>query len=587
MRKKTNIYDSDDADRSKRLSFTPEERAARAQQKAEVLGQKLERAEKKIPKKKKIRLQKELDPQKSRMKHTLRFEEVEKQRGKEILPKKAGRRMVQTASAAVHSKMYQVEEENVGTKAAHRTELATEATATMAAHAARVHHQNAPYKKVEKLQQQVNQANVNAAYRAAVRDNPELQTNNVKRFVQKQRIKRQYAKEYRKAQKAGSKGSAAAKKAKDAVSSTGQAVITAIKNHKGGLVVIGALVLLVIMVFSSLSSCSVMMEGAMGSILGTSYTSEDPDILQTESNYTALESGLRNELANIENTYSGYDEYRYDVDNIGHNPNELISYLTAKFDAFTPEQVQTELEAIFEKQYSLTTRAETEIRYRTETRTGTTTSTDPVTGETTTEEYTYEVEVPYEYHILYVTLRNKGFGTAAVEGLTEEQKERYAATLSMKGNKPYLFGNDIYANESAGEDYDIPGEALADPDFAALITEAEKYLGFPYVWGGSSPSTSFDCSGFVCYVFSNSGVHNLPRTTAQGIYNQCAHIAPSEAKPGDIIFFTGTYDSPGPVSHVGIYVGNNMMIHCGSPIQYVRTDSSYWTQHFYAFGRLN
>ena len=587
MRKKTNIYDSDDADRSKRLSFTPEERAARAQQKAEVLGQKLERAEKQIPKKKKIRLQKELDPEKSRMKHTLRFEEVEKQRGKEILPKKAGRRMVQTASAAVHSKMYQVEEENVGTKAAHRTELATEATATMAAHAARVHHQNAPYKKVEKLQQQVNQANVNAAYRAAVRDNPELQTNNVKRFVQKQRIKRQYAKEYRKAQKAGSKGSAAAKKAKDAVSSTGQAVITAIKNHKGGLVVIGALVLLVIMVFSSLSSCSVMMEGAMGSILGTSYTSEDPDILQTESNYTALESGLRNELANIENTYSGYDEYRYDVDNIGHNPNELISYLTAKFDAFTPEQVQTELEAIFEKQYSLTTRAETEIRYRTETRTGTTTSTDPVTGETTTEEYTYEVEVPYEYHILYVTLRNKGFGTAAVEGLTEEQKERYAATLSMKGNKPYLFWNDIYANESAGEDYDIPGEALADPDFAALITEAEKYLGFPYVWGGSSPSTSFDCSGFVCYVFSNSGVHNLPRTTAQGIYNQCAHIAPSEAKPGDIIFFTGTYDSPGPVSHVGIYVGNNMMIHCGSPIQYVRTDSSYWTQHFYAFGRLN
>ena len=587
MRKKTNIYDSDDADRSKRLSFTPEERAARAQQKAEVLGQKLERAEQQIPKKKKIRLQKELDPEKSRMKHTLRFEEVEKQRGKEILPKKAGRRMVQTASAAVHSKMYQVEEENVSTKAAHRTELATEATATMAAHAARVHHQNAPYKKVEKLQQQVNQANVNAAYRAAVRDNPELQTNNVKRFVQKQRIKRQYAKEYRKAQKAGSKGSAAAKKAKDAVSSTGQAVITAIKNHKGGLVVIGALVLLVIMVFSSLSSCSVMMEGAMGSILGTSYTSEDPDILQTESNYTALESGLRNELANIENTYSGYDEYRYDVDNIGHNPNELISYLTAKFDAFTPEQVQTELEAIFEKQYSLTTRAETEIRYRTETRTGTTTSTDPVTGETTTEEYTYEVEVPYEYHILYVTLRNKGFGTAAVEGLTEEQKERYAATLSMKGNKPYLFGNDIYANESAGEDYDIPGEALADPDFAALITEAEKYLGFPYVWGGSSPSTSFDCSGFVCYVFSNSGVHNLPRTTAQGIYNQCAHIAPSEAKPGDIIFFTGTYDSPGPVSHVGIYVGNNMMIHCGSPIQYVRTDSSYWTQHFYAFGRLD
>ncbi len=587
MRKKSNIYDADDVERSKRLTFTPEERAARAEHKAEVLGKKLEQAQKKIPKKKKLRLQKELDPQNSKLKHTLRFEEVEKKRGKEALPKKASRRMAQSASAAVHSKLHQVEEENVGTKAAHRTELAAEGAATAATHAARKHHLNAPYKRVEKLEVKVNKANAEAAFRATVRDNPELQQNTVKSFFQKRRIKRQYAKEFRKAQKNAGQGVAATKKAKEVISSAGQAVVNAVKNHKGGLMVFGILALLVIMVFSSLSSCSVMMEGAMGSILGTSYTSEDPDIIQTEANYTALESELQRKLANIESTYSGYDEYRYDVDSVGHNPNELISYLTAKFDAFTPEQVQAELEAVFEKQYSLTTREVVEIRYRTETRTGTTTSTDPETGETTTEEYTYEVEVPYEYKILYVTLRNKGFGTVAVEGLTEEQKERYAATLSMKGNKPYLFGNDIYANESAGEDYDIPGEALADPEFAALITEAEKYLGYPYVWGGSSPSTSFDCSGFVCYVFTNSGVHNLPRTTAQGIFNQCAHISPSEAKPGDIIFFTGTYNSSGPVSHVGIYVGDNMMIHCGSPIQYARTDSSYWSQHFYAFGRLN
>lgn len=587
MRKKSNIYDADDVERSKRLTFTPEERAARAEHKAEVLGKKLEQAQKKIPKKKKLRLQKELDPQKSKLKHTLRFEEVEKKRGKEALPKKASRRMAQSASAAVHSKLHQVEEENVGTKAAHRTELAAEGAATAATHAARKHHLNAPYKRVEKLEVKVNKANAEAAFRATVRDNPELQQNTVKSFFQKRRIKRQYAKEFRKAQKNAGQGVAATKKAKEVISSAGQAVVNAVKNHKGGIMVFGILALLVIMVFSSLSSCSVMMEGAIGSILGTSYTSEDPDIIQTEANYTALESELQRKLANIESTYSGYDEYRYDVDSVGHNPNELISYLTAKFDAFTPEQVQAELEAVFEKQYSLTTREVAEIRYRTETRTGTTTSTDPETGETTTEEYTYEVEVPYEYTILYVTLRNKGFGTVAVEGLTEEQKERYAATLSMKGNKPYLFGNDIYANESAGEDYDIPGEALADPEFAALITEAEKYLGYPYVWGGSSPSTSFDCSGFVCYVFTNSGVHNLPRTTAQGIFNQCAHISPSEAKPGDIIFFTGTYNSSGPVSHVGIYVGDNMMIHCGSPIQYARTDSSYWSQHFYAFGRLN
>ena len=587
MRKKTNIYDADDVERSKRLTFTPEERAARAEHKAEILGKKLEQAQKKIPKKKKLRLQKELDPQKSKLKHALRFEEVEKKRGKEALPKKASRRMAQSASAVVHSKLHQVEEENVGTKAAPRTELAAEGAATAAIHAARKHHLNAPYKRVEKLEVKVNKANAEAAFRATVRDNPELQQNTVKSFFQKRRIKRQYAKEFRKAQKNAGQGFAATKKAKDVISSTGQAIVNAVKNHKGGLMVFGILALLIIMVFSSLSSCSVMIEGAMGSILGTSYTSENPDIIQTEANYTALESELQRKLANIESTYYGYDEYRYDVDSVGHNPNELISYLTAKFDAFTPEQVQAELEAVFEKQYSLTTREVVEIRYRTETRTGTTTSTDPETGETTTEEYTYEVEVPYEYKILYVTLRNKGFGTVAVEGLTEEQKERYAATLSMKGNKPYLFGNDIYANESAGEDYDIPGEALADPEFAALITEAEKYLGYPYVWGGSSPSTSFDCSGFVCYVFTNSGVHNLPRTTAQGIFNQCAHISPSEAKPGDIIFFTGTYNSSGPVSHVGIYVGDNMMIHCGSPIQYARTDSSYWSQHFYAFGRLN
>lgn len=361
----------------------------------------------------------------------------------------------------------------------------------------------------------------------------------------------------------------------DMFGSIGQTVATAVQEHKGGLVMAGAIAMLIIMVFSSLSSCSVMMDGAMSAVLGTSYTSEDPDIIQTEANYTALETALQNELANIERTHPGYDEYRYDVDSIGHNPNELISYLTAKFDAFTPAQVQAEMETMFDRQYSLTTREVVEIRTRT------VTSTDPETGETT------EDEEEYEYYILYVTLRNKGFGAVALENLDEEQKERYTATLSLKGNKPYLFGSDIYANESAGEDYDIPGEALADPDFAALIAEAEKYLGFPYVWGGSSPSTSFDCSGFVCYVYTHSGVHNLPRTTAQGIYNQCAHIPMSEAKPGDIIFFTGTYNSPGPVSHVGIYVGNNMMIHCGSPIQYARTDSSYWSQHFYAIGRLN
>ena len=311
----------------------------------------------------------------------------------------------------------------------------------------------------------------------------------------------------------------------------------------------------------------------MSAVLGTSYTSEDPDILQVEDDYIALEQQLERRMANIESEFPGYDEYQYDVDTIGHDPNELISYLTAKFNAFTPAQVQSELQALFDQQYTLTTREEVQIRYRT------VTWTDEEGNE-------HESEEAYEYYILHVTLRNHSLGTVAVENLTEDEKGRYAAILELKGNKPYLFGDNIYANPSEGEHYEIPGEALSDPSFAALITEAEKYLGYPYVWGGSNPSTSFDCSGFVCWVFTNSGVHNLPRTTAQGIYNQCAIVSSSEAKPGDIIFFTGTYDSAGPVSHVGIYVGDGMMIHCGSPIQYANINTSYWQQHFYAFGRL-
>ena len=289
---------------------------------------------------------------------------------------------------------------------------------------------------------------------------------------------------------------------------------------------------------------------------------------------TALENELAQTVANIESTHPGYDEYRYSVDEIGHNPYELASYLSAKYHVYFREQVQDELREIFEAQYELTLTEEVEIRYRTET------STDPETGETTTE------EVPYEYYILNVTLTNKTLPAVILPRLNEQQREIYTVMQQLKGNKPYLWEGIYNGGEDTGPSYEIPGEALDDPAFAALMEEATKYIGWPYVWGGSSPSTSFDCSGFVCWVYTASGVHNLPRTTAQGIYNQCAIISPSEAKPGDIIFFTGTYDSPGPVSHVGIYVGDGMMLHCGSPIQYANINSSYWQTHFYAFGRL-
>ena len=573
MKRKRNIYDADDAAKSKRLHFSSEERAAHAERKAEILGEKLEKAKADLPKKRRPRINREFDAMTGKVRHSLSFEDEVKPRSRKNPVTQAGLKAGRSVDLAAHSKIRQVEKENVGTEAAHKTEFTAENLATNAIRKGYHSIKDAPYRRVERLEVKSARATVNANYRAAIRDNPQLQKHSLSAMFQKRKLKREYAKAYREAQRTGSRGAAVAKKAKEAISNAGQAAVALVKNNKGILVIVGGVALLFILVFSSLSSCSVTMEGAMGAVLGTSYTSEDPDILQVEDDYIALEQQLERRMANIESEFPGYDEYRYDVDTIGHDPNELISYLTAKFNAFTPAQVQAELQTLFDQQYTLTTREEVQIRYRT------VTWTDEEGNE-------HESEEAYEYYILHVTLRNHSLGTVAVENLTEDEKGRYAAILELKGNKPYLFGDNIYANPSEGEHYEIPGEALSDPSFAALITEAEKYLGYPYVWGGSNPSTSFDCSGFVCWVFTNSGVHNLPRTTAQGIYNQCAIIPSSEAKPGDIIFFTGTYDSAGPVSHVGIYVGDVMMIHCGSPIQYANINTSYWQQHFYAFGRL-
>lgn len=347
-----------------------------------------------------------------------------------------------------------------------------------------------------------------------------------------------------------------------------------VTRHPVAVLVLLLLLLLCFLVSAVSSIFPTLGSGLANALSGTSYASEDTDLLGVDEDYTALENELAQTVANIESTHPGYDEYRYSVDEIGHNPYELASYLSAKYHVYFREQVQDELREIFEAQYELTLTEEVEIRYRTEI------STDPETGETTTE------EVPYEYYILNVTLTNKTLPAVILPRLDEQQRQIYTVMQQLKGNKPYLWEGIYNGGEDTGPSYEIPGEALNDPAFAALMEEATKYIGWPYVWGGSSPSTSFDCSGFVCWVYTASGVHNLPRTTAQGIYNQCAIISPSEAKPGDIIFFAGTYDSPGPVSHVGIYVGDGMMLHCGSPIQYANINSSYWQTHFYAFGRL-
>ena len=408
-----------------------------------------------------------------------------------------------------------------------------------------------------------------------VQEHPELQSNFLSCMAQKWKIKREYAKQARETAKQTAKAAGAA------ATTTEKAAAYAaqfVRRHKGGAIIILLLFCLFLILNSVFSAFPSLGTGMMNAVVGTSYTAEDEDILGANEDYTALENELREKIANIERTHPGYDEYRYDVDELGHNPYELTSYLIAKLRTYTRENVQGELRALFEAQYKLTLTEEVEIRYRTET--------DTWTDEDGTHMETYEV--PYEYYILHVRLQNKTLPVVVNSLLDAEQKKIYDITLELKGNKPYLW-DDIYTGGGSydpGSNYAIPGEALSDPAFAALITEAEKYLGWPYVWGGSSPSTSFDCSGFVCWVYTASGVHNLPRTTANGILSQCARVSSADARPGDLIFFQGTYNTSG-ASHVGIYVGNGMMIHCGDPIKYASINTPYWQQHYLTFGRFN
>lgn len=573
MKWKRNIYDADDAARSKRLKFTPEERAENAKKKAEVLGGKLEQAKQDLPKQRRPALKRTVDPETGKVKHSVYLAEEVKPRGKRSTAGRVVTASGRMANRQLHRKLRQVEQENVGTEAAHKTELVTERTVSSAVRHGHRYVKDAPYRKVEKLERKSAKATVEARYREAIRDTPELQEHTLKAQLQKRRLKRKYAKELRKAQQAAG-GATVWERTKNAVTGAAQTAGDFIVQHrKGALCMAGILALMVCLLMSGLSSCSAMLEGVTGAITSTSYTAEDPDIRQAESDYTALEKQLEREMGSIEQTHSGYDEYRYDVDTIGHDPNELIAYLTVKFGDFKPDEVQAALKDLFEQQYTVTLTPVSETRYKT-------------VSHTNKDGTTSSRRVAYTYKILYVTVRNRSLGTVVRELLTEDEYKRYLVIFQQKGNRPDIFGDNIYANPSEGPKYEIPGEALSDPSFKALITEAEKYLGWPYVWGGSSPSTSFDCSGFVCWVYTASGVHNLPRTTATGIYNQCTVISKSEAKPGDLVFFTKTYDCDGPVSHIGIYVGNGMMIHAGSPIKYASIETSYWQEHFYAFGRL-
>ena len=503
-------------------------------------------------------------------------------------PKKPGNLAADALSAKAHQSVRNADQDNnSGVEAAHFTEGSAEGAAR-AGSRFQYGRKLRQYKKLERLEKKANKDAVDSIFAERMKSDPQAGSNLFSRWRQKQAIKKEYAAAKAGAAAAENTASGTAKAAQGTVSITEKA-FQFVQSHSHIIIGIAAVGLLVLVIAGSVSSCSVLINGGGNVVLGTSYTAEDEDLKGVETDYTKLEDKLRKQIDRIESDHPGYDEYRYNLAEIGHNPYELASLLTVEFENYTRSQVQARLQSIFEAQYELKLEEKVEIRTRKETRVGY--RYNPITG--TGHTYTYQVTVQYEYKILNVTLLNRGVDyVARNSGLTDDQLQRYEVTLECRGNRDDLFAGIAFATPdgagSSGEyqDYDIPGEALTDEKFRKMITEAEKYLGYPYVWGGSSPSTSFDCSGFVSWVINHCGNGwNVGRQTANGLMGKCDIIPKSEAKPGDLIFFQKTYNTSG-ASHVGIYVGNGMMIHCGNPISYASIETNYWRQHYYCMGRI-
>ena len=697
--------------------FTGSEKLKKKQKQAQKAAEKVKKARGKLPKKREYTLQRVFDEETGKGKYVVVPLDKEKPFKQESLSKTTMRRMQTESRNFVHGKIAENEKENSAVEGAHKTEQKGEELIGFV----KRHYKGKEARqraKIAKLEKKQFQKEVNFQYQKFLEENPQMQKKALQKRLQKQRIKREYM-------KARQKG-AATKAAQEAVSKTANTATAIAKKlqeiaskNAGVLITVGIMAVLLVMIMTSVSSCGAMFADTQSTVLAASYLSEPAEIDATDLQFTRLELDLQNEIDNIETDYPGYDEYSYNLGEIGHNPFTLIGYLSAVHTEFTASEVESEVQALFDEMYTLTLTPDTETRTRTVTKTGTRTVTDPVTGEETEEEYEYEEEEEYEVSILRVVLTVKPLETIVAGKMDAEQTEifamyaetggllqQFASPLDLywynyissyygyrknpnTGNEELHRGVDIavptgttvyaahdgtvttatydsyYGNyvviekdgyttkyahmdslsvsagqsitkgtvigttgntgsstgshlhieclyngeyynplfyfdvgegtlygESPGGGGGAPGNAIPpdsydDATVQALMEEAAKYLGYPYVWGGSSPSTSFDCSGFVCWVFTNSGVHNLPRTTAQGIYDQCTPVSASEAKAGDIIFFTGTYNSAGAVSHVGIYCGNGVMIHCGDPIKYASINTPYWQSHFYSFGRLN
>ena len=537
---------------------------------------KADKAQAKIPKKTVVKKERGFDPATGKVKTQLLFEEVDKKKPPSKLTHAVQDAPANFVLSQVHREVRQSEDDNVGVEAAHKVEQAVESGGRLVQSAHRA-HQLKPYRAAIRAEKKLERANIDALQKKAEIDNPT--SNPVSKWQQKRAIKKQYAaaKHNQAAQttaKAAENTAKAAKKAAEKAEKAGKYVW----EHRRGFAIAAAILLMLAFLLNGLSSCSVMMDGIGSGIAASTYPSQDADMLGAEAQYCAMEAELQRYLDTYESTHD-YDEYHFDLDTIEHDPYVLISMITALHQGeWTLDEVQGTLQMLFDRQYILTEDVVVETRYRTETDTWT-----DADGNTHTDTY----QVPYDYYICTVTLENFNLSHVPVYIMSEEQLGMYATYMATLGNRPDLFPGSGYIGkyvEGSYTDYDIPPEALDDEVFAAIIKEAEKYLGYPYVWGGSSPSTSFDCSGFVSWVINHSG-WDVGRLGAQGLCNICTPVSSANVKPGDLVFFTGTYDTPG-VSHVGIYVGNNMMIHCGDPISYANLNSSYWQSHFYRYGRL-
>ena len=535
-----------------------------------------DKAQAKIPKKTVVKKERGFDPATGKVKTQLRFEEVDKKKPPSKLTHAVQDAPANFVLSQVHREVRQSEDDNVGVEAAHKVEQAVESGGRLVQSAHRA-HQLKPYRAAIRAERKLEQANLDALQKKAEIDSPT--SNPVSKWQQKQAIKKQYAaaKHNQAAQttaKAAENTAKAAKKAAEKAEKAGKYVW----EHRRGFAIAAAILLMLAFLLNGLSSCSVIMDGVGSGIAASTYPSQDADMLGAEAQYCEMEAELQRYLDTYESTHD-YDEYHFDLDTIEHDPYVLISMITALHQGeWTLDEVQGTLQMLFDRQYILTEDVVVETRYRTETDTWT-----DADGNTHTDTY----QVPYDYYICTVTLENFNLSHVPVYIMSEEQLGMYATYMATLGNRPDLFPGSGYIGkyvEGSYTDYDIPPEALDDEVFAAIIKEAEKYLGYPYVWGGSSPSTSFDCSGFVSWVINHSG-WDVGRLGAQGLCNICTPVSSANVKPGDLVFFTGTYDTPG-VSHVGIYVGNNMMIHCGDPISYANLNSSYWQSHFYRYGRL-